>query len=272
MDPLDFPVMHTDRGLTLGLGLFETILVIDGVPVMGDRHMKRLREGCQRLGWTREIPDLSDEMVKLIELNDLASGRARLRLSVTAGSGLVHRLEAGGDQVMWMHGMAVAEPPSSTTVMRSVHVRNERSLLAGLKCASYAENVVALAQAARLGFEETLFANTVGDLCEAATANVFLVKDGVLITPALESGCLPGITRETVIELAAQSGIGCEVRRVRFDEVDAADEVFLTSSIRGVMGVARVGERELAVGPITNKLSEAWISQLPRKTSSNPHV
>ena len=100
-----------------------------------------------------------------------------------------------------------------------------------------------------LAFEETLFANTAGHLCEAATSNVFLVKNGALHTPSLGSGCLPGITRAVVIELAATLGIPCEERDFPVDELHAADELFLTSSIRGVMAVSRFEDRVLPAGP-----------------------
>jgi branched-subunit amino acid aminotransferase/4-amino-4-deoxychorismate lyase len=134
-----------------------------------------------------------------------------------------------------------------------------------LKCASYAGNLVALQQAARLGFEETLFLNTAGQLCEAATANVFLVKNGGLFTPSLASGCLPGITRGVVMELAEQQGIPCAEGAFFLADLQAADELFLTSSMRGVMGVARFEERFLPTGPVTRLLGEAWQAAIRRK-------
>ncbi len=266
IDPLDFPVSPTDRGVTLGLGLFETILAIDGVPILADRHLARLRGSCERLGWGGVIPDdLKHTMVELIEGNDLSSGRSRLRLSISGGSGLVHSLALGTDHLVWMGAVPAANPPLETAVTLSPYLRNERSALAGLKCASYAENVVALEHAARLGFEETLFFNTSGHLCEAATANIFLVKSGKLITPSLASGCLPGITRERVIGMAARVGIPCEEREVTMEELQSVDELFLTSSIRGVMRVSRVDGLTFPPGPVTQSLREAWNQALVRK-------
>lgn len=268
LDPLDFPGSATDRGLTVGLGLFETILGLDGKPVFAERHLVRLQDGCGRLGWQPEWPDLLGIMGELIAHNELGAGRSRIRLALTAGSGVSHDLSLGADHVMWMTAAPVAEPPVSTTADLSPWRRNDRSPLAGLKCASYAENLVALSHAGRLGFEETLFLNTAGHLCEAATSNVFVATNGQLHTPPLSSGCLPGITRAVVIELAEKLGIPCHEQDLPEDALHAADEIFLTSSIRGVMGVSRFGERSLPAGPLTTRLREAWHAATRGKSAS----
>ena len=95
-------------------------------------------------------------------------------------------------------------------------------------------------------------------VCEAASSNVFLFNRGVLLTPSLASGCLPGITREVVIEQTARLGITCHETELTAADLDAADEIFLTSSIRGLMGVSRLVDRNLAPGEITAALREAW--------------
>lgn len=264
LDPLDFPVSPTDRGIMLGLGLFETILAIDGVPIQAGQHLERLRGSCKRLGWNMVIPDLEPTMVELIHKNDLATGRARLRLSISGGSGMVHSLAMGADSMMWMQAVGSADPPMATTAMLSPFLRNERSALVGLKCASYAECVVALDHAGRLGFEETLFLNTAGNLCEAATANVFLVKNGALYTPSLDSGCLPGITRETVIKIAARLGIACVECDLKMSDLNAADEMFLTSSIRGVMAVSLFDDCRFEDRRVTDALRSEWQQTVSR--------
>jgi branched-subunit amino acid aminotransferase/4-amino-4-deoxychorismate lyase len=124
--------------------------------------------------------------------------------------------------------------------------RNERSPLAGLKCASYAENLIALDHARRAGADEALFYNTRGELCEAATANVFLVREGRIFTPPLASGCLPGTMRARVIER-----IAVEERDLTAADVEEADEVFLTSATRGVVRVAGVDGTAWLPGRVT---------------------
>lgn len=249
-----------------GLGLFETILAVNGQPVFAELHVARLRASCERLGWKPAFPDFPQIMAELIQMNDLATGRARIRLAISGGSGMVHDFALGADHVIWMTAVPAIEPPLTATVNLSPWVRNERSSLAGLKCASYAENLLALQHAARLGFEETVFLNTAGSLCEAATSNLFLVRNGGILTPSTASGCLPGITRAVVITLAAEIGIPCEQRDLTRDDLFSADELFLTSSIRGVMGVSRFDDREFPPGPVTRVLREAWTKAILRKT------
>lgn len=123
-------------------------------------------------------------------------------------------------------------------------VRNERSAVAGLKTTSYAENVVALAAAHRAGASEALLANTVGRLCEGTGSNVFVVLDGELHTPPLESGCLAGITRALVVEWA-----GAKETDLPFEALEQAEEVFVTSSLRDAQAVVRLDGRELGTEP-----------------------
>jgi branched-subunit amino acid aminotransferase/4-amino-4-deoxychorismate lyase len=258
LDFEDFPISPTDRGAILGLGLFETLLALDGVPVFAARHLARLKRGCEQLGWQLTLPDFQETARELLTRNHLASGRARVRLAISGGTGSINDLTSGSDAVVSMVALRVGEIPGSLTLNFSPWPRNERSPLAGLKCASYAENVIALDRARRLGFDETVFFNSSGQLCEAATANIFLVKDGSILTPSLESGCLPGITREVVIELAEKRGIPCQERVLTATDLQAADELFVTASIRGLMGVSRLEERIFPVGAITSILRESW--------------
>jgi branched-subunit amino acid aminotransferase/4-amino-4-deoxychorismate lyase len=258
IDAFDPGIPPTDRVLTHGLGLFETILAVDGAPVFVERHIQRLERSCRRLGWSVEIPAPGEIMAELLARSHLARGRARIRLTITGGSGTVHDLTPGGDRIIRMTALPAPDPPANCAVNLSPWLRNERSPLAGLKCASYAENLVALDHARRQGYEETVFLNTAGHVCEAATANVFLVNSGALLTASVESGCLPGITRGVVIELAKSLGIACSEGDLTPADLASADEIFLTSSIRGLMGVSRFGPRILPPGKITTMLREAW--------------
>src|ERR1035437_4780740 len=131
LDALDFPACPGDRGLTVGLGLFETILALDGEPVFAERHLARLRAACQRLGWQPELPDGAPMLRELLKRNHLADGRARLRLALTGGSSTTRDLALGGDHLVWMTAVAAADAPPTTTACLSPWLRNERSPLAG---------------------------------------------------------------------------------------------------------------------------------------------
>lgn len=173
-----------DRGLTHGLGLFETILAVNGRAIFWDRHLARLVESCRRLGWSQEnrLPTENDAQQLLVDCG-LACGHVRIRLAMTGGSGSLHHLTAGDDRLVWMVASPIAPQAESLKVIVSPWLRNECSPLAGMKCTSYAENLLALELAATSGHDECLWFNSRQELCEACTANVFLVNHGNLRTP-----------------------------------------------------------------------------------------
>lgn len=254
----ELPLDPMDRGVTLGLGLFETLLAIDGEPQWVDRHLARLEKSSQRLGWNVPTAGMNEVIREILVRNSLTRGRARIRLTVTAGKGAFDDLALDPTALRWITAMPVADSPHEISASICPWTRNERSAMAGMKSTSYAENLVALDHARRLGFQDTIFLNTAGQLCEAATSNLFLVKDGVLLTPSLESGCLPGIAREVVLELAERCGITSREQVLTLEDLHSADEVFLTSSIRGITVVLRVEDQVFSNSEVTARLREGW--------------
>lgn len=260
----NYPGAAQDRGAFLGLGLFETMLALDGVPIFAERHLARLRKSGEKLGWPIDFPSFRETVRELLIRNQLATGRARVRLIVTGGSGPLNDLAPGADRLIWLAAFPAGEWPASLSINLSPWPRNERSPLAGMKTASYAENLVALDHARRRGFDETVILNTAGELCETATGNLFLVKNGVLLTPHLASGCLPGIGRGVICELAAAHGIPCRERPLALADLEAADEIFLSSATRGPVSVSRFEARLFAPGPVTASLKLRWNEEIQR--------
>ena len=252
-DFLDGPlaVSPADRGLTNGLGLFETVLALDGKPVALALHLARMKAGAARLGWSFDDEDFEHEIPKLLARKGLEEGRVRVRIAMTAGAGDLRDLARGSDALTWITAAASLQLPESVSLMTSGFPRNERSPLVGLKCASYAENLIALDQARLAGADEPLFYNTRGELCETAIANVFLVKGGAIFTPPLTSGCLPGTMRQRVMQQ-----VGVTEGDLTEADVASADEVFLTSAIRGVVPVSAIDGRGISVGLVTARLRE----------------
>jgi branched-subunit amino acid aminotransferase/4-amino-4-deoxychorismate lyase len=241
-------VSPVDRGLTHGLGLFETLLALDGVPVAPDLHLARMRAGAERLGLDAgQLGDreIAAAMSGLLARSGLDRGRARVRLALSAGAGELRHLAAGSGALRWITVAACPPPPESLVLVTAGFPRNERSPLAGLKCASYAENLIALDEARRAGADEVVFFNSRGELCEAATANLFLVRDGEVLTPPLSSGCLPGTMRARVL-----ARMPVTERSLTAADLAAADEVFVTSATRGVVPVVEVDGRVLPVGEV----------------------
>lgn len=245
-----------DHGLTVGDGVFETVKVVDGVPFALGRHIERLARSATGLGLA--APDL-DEVRTASEAvcAQAPVGLHRLRITYTGGVSPLGS-ERGDDGPTLVVAIAPAAPPAeSTTVAVVPWPRNERGALSGLKTTSYGENVKALAEAKRFGATEAVFADTVGRLSEGTGSNVFLVVDGELVTPALTTGCLDGITRQLVIEWSGAREVEAPV-----EILAEAVEFFLTSSIRDVQAIeAIVGDRfarSLEVGPLTREVAAVF--------------
>jgi branched-chain amino acid aminotransferase len=260
----EFTLSPTDRGVILGLAIFETMLAVDGRLKFVPAHLKRWKESCDRLGWRYPDIDLGAIGAELLSRNGLAQGRGRLRITMTAGSGPVHGKEAGSDAITWITATPVDAPPDSVSVLLSPWRRNERSPLAGLKTASYAENILALDRARASGFDETLFLNTSGCLCEGATSNVFIVRGGRVLTPSLDSGCLPGVTRSVLLDLIGKMNLICMETSLQNTDLENADEIFLTSAIRGPVPVSRLDQRVFPATPVADSIRTAWRHEICR--------
>jgi len=241
---LSMPV--TDRSLLIGDGVFETLAIVGDVngtrAFALTRHLRRLAQACATAGIT--VPSEARVRAAVDAVID-AYGTTPGRLRITAtGSG--HLLVTAA---------AAPTPKASISMLTSRWVRNERSPVTGVKSTSYAENAYALRWAQSAGADEAVMANTRGELCESTTANVFVGVDGELWTPPLSSGCLPGVTREVLLD----NGIGAELD-LRMAILSNADELFLTNSLRGVLAVRVIDGRLLqpCPGPLTEHAADVF--------------
>ena len=246
-----------DHGVTVGDGVFETAKVADGVGFALTRHSRRLDRSLAGLG----LPP-ADHAFIAKGIADVLSGEpiafGRLRWSVTGGAG---PLGSDRDESALTYIVTAGPqplPPASCKVVTVPWTRNERSATVGLKTTSYADNVVALAYAKERGGLEAIFANTRGELCEGTGSNVFVVVGGEVLTPPVDSGLLPGITRGLVIEWCQEAGIPVREVTMPMSVLGEAEEVFITSSTKDVLPVHAVDDRELAVGPVTQAAAEVF--------------
>jgi len=252
-------VPWSDHGVTVGDGIFETLLLVDGRPFALRRHLRRLARSADGLGI--ELPDGSTLRWAVSETCDAwGTAPGRLRITVTSGPGPMGSERGDAGPTLLVAATSVPAPAAATTVALVPWTRNERGATAGLKTISYAENVRALAWAHEQGAAEAIFANTRGDLCEATGSNVFVVHDGRVRTPPGDAGCLLGVTRALVLECATDVGIAVEEVAVPVDALRTADEAFLTSSTREVQAIGRVdgAALPLAPGPVTVALRDAF--------------
>ncbi|HXH55916.1 aminotransferase class IV [Iamia sp.] len=258
----------TDHGLTVGDGIFETMKVTNGVAFALARHLRRLRRSAAALDL--DVPLTDDELrtacdAVIAAATDAGDEVGRVRLTVTGGPGPSgsDRGDAGRTVLLVTGGAGRWE--TATTVAVVPFTRNPTGGTAGVKSTSYAENVVALARAYAVGASEAIFADVHGRLSEGTGSNVFVVRGGRLLTPALSTACLAGITRELVLEVTD----AVETEDLTLDDLRHAEEAFLTSSTRDVQAIAAVDEHALptpAPGPVTVAVADAFARLVARTT------
>ena len=266
----DATVSVFDHGLTVGDGVFETCAVYDGTAFALTRHLRRLKRSALGLGLAAPDEGAVREGVAAV-LADAGPEIGRLRITLTGGPGPLgsHRF-APEEQRQSI--LVLAGPGARSEVSRVVRVpwvRNERSSVAGLKTTSYAENVVTVAEAYRRGADEAVLANTVGELCEGTASNVFVEREGELVTPPLSSGCLAGITRELLLEWAAAAGLPVreaapgELRYEVLDDVaDGSAHLMMSGSIRNVSPVVSLDGADIDAGPLSLEAQRLFQARL----------
>jgi branched-chain amino acid aminotransferase len=268
--PDDLLLSGVDHGVTVGDGVFETCAVYEGTAFALTRHLRRLTRSAVGIGLAEPDLDLVREGVAAV-LAAAGPEAGRLRITLTGGPGPLGSYRFAPEEQR-QTVLVLAGPGASSEVSRVVRVpwvRNERSSVAGLKTTSYAENVVAVSEAYRLGADEAVLANTLGDLCEGTASNVFVERGGELVTPPLSSGCLAGITRELLLEWAAAAGLPVregapgELRYDVLDEVgDGTTHLMMSGSIRNVSPVVSLDGSAVAAGPISLEAQRLFQARL----------
>ena len=250
-----------DRGFLFGDGVFEVFRTWDEVAVDLDAHLTRLFASAAALG----IKSLTQERVAHAVAHTLANsgpGEHRIRVVLTRGPGpLLARPEALGPGRTFV----VVEPLPAQPTALSLAVVDwplPRRTGAAHKTLAYLDHVLARELAVAAGADEAVRLGPDGDVVECATSNIFLVRAGVVVTPPVELGILPGVTRARVLAACRTLGIAAEERRVSLDELRAADELFVTSAVRGVVPVTQLDGAERATGPITTRLVAGYVAGL----------
>lgn len=253
--PEDAVVSVFDHGFTVGDGVFETLKVVGGRPFAVRRHVERLHRSAQGLGIDVPLTDAS--LRRVVEEVVAAAGLelARLRITLTAGVTPLGSGRGGGEPTLVVAAGPLTPWEADTTAVSVPWPRNDRSPVAGVKTTSYAENVVALAEARKVGATEAILPNTRGNLCEGTGSNVFVVLGGQLVTPPLMAGCLAGVTRALVLELL----LDADEDDLPFAALAEADEVLLTSTTRDVQPLRQLDGRALpgVDGPVARRAMAA---------------
>ncbi|MDJ0763239.1 MAG: aminotransferase class IV [Myxococcota bacterium] len=252
-----------DRGFLYGDSVYEVIRTYNGKPFALELHLNRLNQSAGRLGIP--LPDrdvLTNELHRT--LHQAGNDESYCRIIVTRGSGplnldpttavdpktviMVKHLDPLPDQV-YEQGLRLAIPKVRRT--------SREALDPAIKSGNYLNSVLALAEVRKRGFDDALLLDRHGRITESTSSNVFVVIDGALVTPPLETGLLAGVTRGLILSLAEQNQISCREQQLTPTDLIAAQEVILTSTLREVISVVAVDDRRIGTGtpgPMAAKL------------------
>ena len=235
-----------DRGFSLGVGLFETILAENGCFAFWQAHLDRLARGCRRLGLPSPDPAICETAAAEALARDApGSTRASVRLTWTGGSG-ARGLAGPAHPAPRLIATAapLAPPPAQLSLIIVGIRRNAASVTSRFKTLSYLDNVLAREEAMAAGADDALLLNTDGDLCGGAAANLFWFEGEDLCTPALACGVLDGIMRADIIRRAHAENVVVREVFAKPAALDRCDGAFLTNSLIGSVWVAKVGSKD----------------------------
>jgi branched-chain amino acid aminotransferase len=257
-----------DNGFLFGDSVYEVLRTYGGRPFATARHLRRLRASAARLGIG--LPTADEELLGRVRALLARAGNVEsyIRIVVTRGVGdSSYDFEAVSGPTVVMIQKELVPPPErhyeEGIRVAAVDVRRNhpRSLDPAIKSSNLLNNILAVREARARGAEEPLLLNLDGALAEGASTNIFLGRDGRLLTPPLSAGILPGITRQIVLELAASLGVACLDEPVSLESLLAADEAFLSSTTREVVPIRQVDDTIIGdgrPGPLTRQVMEAF--------------
>ena len=254
-------------GLINGWGLFSSLRVARGEAFAYERHWRRLEKhaGMVRLPMPYAPAKVRMHMQEVIHANKVTEGCARIYL-VYNSVGFWQSEEERPPVDLLICSAPLPKYAGSARLALREHGRHAAGALSGVKTTSWLNNVWSLAEATKDGFDEVVLLNERNEVSECTSANIFVVKNGKVRTPPLSSGCLEGVTRAVLMEIAPDAGISIAEQSLRVEDLYSADEVFISSTNRNVIGVGEIAGHKIASssGPVTQRLSglfEAYIDE-----------
>jgi branched-chain amino acid aminotransferase len=244
-----------DRGFLYGDSVFETIRTYGGAPFELKEHLGRLARSARLVFIDLPVPLETLEAEVLAAIAAANNPECYVRLMVTRGQGtlgLDPSLAERPLRVLIVQPLNLPARHHYEAGIAAISYRTQRQVDAtsavGAKVGNYLVSVLAMREAGRAGALEALIVDGHGCVLEGGSSNVFLVQGGVLVTPDVSAGILAGITRAHVLAVASELGIPVELRTPSLDEAHAADELFISSSIRELMPVVRLDDRPIGAG------------------------
>jgi branched-chain amino acid aminotransferase len=266
--PDDVTLKVTDNGFVFGDSAYETLRTYGGRPFELDRHLRRLRRSIALLGF--DLPTGDDEIKARIDacLSFAANDESYLRVIVSRGVGdMSYRFERITERTLavYVKPLEQANPDlhakGGSAVIVSIRRNPIEALNPAIKSSNLLNNALATREAYAKGAFEAILLNTRGEVAEGAGSNVFIVKDGRLLTPPLSCGLLAGITRELTLEIAADTGVPWEERVLWPADLRSADELFMTSTLKELAPTVTLDGAPIgsgSPGPVTRGLLRAY--------------
>lgn len=251
-----------DRGFLYGDGLFESIRVHLGAPFRWEEHLSRFEKGAAFLGIALPVSPLELRNIaeELLARNQWQNGL--LRLTLSRGVGLRGYSPQGANQptlMLSLHALPALNPqhPPQWRVITSGFRLPALQALALAKTANKLTQIMARSEADHAGVEEAFVLNTNGCYAEATTSNLFWIRDGLVMTPPLASGALPGVTRNLILELCPALGLDFKEANIDQAGLFQSEGVFLSLTTLGIAEVIELDGRRLARSHLTNTLRQA---------------
>jgi branched-chain amino acid aminotransferase len=248
-------------GLTCGWGIFTTLRIFRGEAFAYERHWRRIEKDAAvtRMPMPCTAAKVRVHLHEVIRVNKVSEGAARIYLVYNqVGHWRSDEPQPQVDLIIYTADLPEYREPVRLALRE--HGRHAASPLAGVKTISWLPNVWAVAEAQKEGFDEVVLLNERREVAECTAANIFAVKNGKVFSPPLSSGCLEGVTRGILFEIAPEAGFSLVEQTLRPEDLYTADEVFITSTNRSLIGVGEIAGHKIASapGPLTLRLEEVF--------------
>jgi len=244
-------------GLLSGWGLFTTLRISSGEPFAFERHWARLQRDAVRthVPFPFDAETVLGHLYSVLQANNVSEGTARI-YAIYNKVGFWQSDEPAPqvDLILYSAGLPSYKEPVRLGLRE--HGRHAASPLAGVKVTSWLNNVWNLSEAQQEGYDEVLLLNERGESAECTAANIFCLRGKRILTPPLSSGCLAGITRSVLLEIAHSAGLEAIEQTLFPIDLYGAEEVFISSTNRNLLGVGEISGHKFAnaPGPVTLRL------------------
>jgi branched-chain amino acid aminotransferase len=247
-------------GLICGWGIFTTLRICRGEAFAYERHWRRLEKDAAitRLPMPYTAAKIRVHLHEVIRANQVSEGCARIYL-VYNTVGFWQSAEQQPQVDLIIYSAPLPEHREGVRLAVREHGRHSASPLSGVKSISWLNNVWAVAEAAKEGFDEVIMLNERGEVAECTSANIFAVKEGKVLTPPLNSGCLEGVTRGILMEVAPEAGVSVVEQMLRPEDLYSAEEVFISSTNRNLISVGEIAGHAIPnPGTVCNHLNDLF--------------